>query len=440
MVMNRLLFILYTIVIRVGNIYIFIGSMFSHKLRLLKEGREETRKKLKSLREDVKRKGKITSNKIKHGDLIAEGGTALKSKYRTTVWMHCASLGEFEQGRPLIEKIKLNYPDSYLALSFFSPSGYEIQKNYDKAELIFYLPSDTPENCDSILQTIQPDIVIFVKYEFWWNLINKIVAKNIRIFLIAAVFRKNDYFFKSFFRPFLVLLRNYNMIFVQDKTSADILHKHNVTNQMITGDTRIDRVIQRSKASDVPLSIKEYAEDKTVIVYGSIWESDLNIVIHCIKRFPGFVHIMAPHDISTANVKKLKSLIPTEVCLYSDDKWSGNLLVINNIGMLGSLYSLAKYVYIGGGFQKGIHNILEPAVFRIPVFFGPNHTKFNEATILQQEKVAFSVNNASKIIEIIDRFEQSEAEYVALSKKTSDFFIRSQGATEKTHSFISRYL
>lgn len=443
-VKDKIIFWLYSLAVRAGNVYIFLGSIFSEKLRILKTGREKTWEKLETIALAEKKRTREEKHKKQNETNGSENIECTKSnnnnKYIKKVWIHCASLGEFEQGRPVIEKIKLSHPDCLIFLSFFSPSGYEIQKNYDKADVIFYLPSDTPENCDRLLDLIQPNVVIFVKYEFWWNLIRTLAGKNIYVFLISAVFRVDDYFFKPFFRPFLTLLHSYRMIFVQDITSADILKNNNFNNAMVAGDTRIDRVIQRSKASEVPSAIREYIEDKKVLVYGSVWESDMFLVAECIKKFRNYIHIIAPHDITAANVKRLRKQIPAEGSLYSDEKWNGNILFINNIGMLGSLYSLAKYVYIGGGFQQGIHNILEPSVFNIPVFFGPNHKKFNEAIILQAEQIAFNVSSSKKMVEIIQNFEESGSEYTLLSKKVNDYFKRSQGATEKTVSVISTYL
>ena len=445
--MDRILFWLYTIIVHAGNIYIFLGCIFSEKLRLLNSGRQTTWKTLEKLSlgrekkvDPVNQKKDKDDRRFANVEQTKDGLNIRDVKYGKRVWIHCASLGEFEQGRPVIEKIKLNHPECFIALSFFSPSGYEIQKNYDKADVIFYLPADTPDNCIRLLKLIRPDVMIFVKYEFWWNLIRVLVRNKVKIFLISGIFRKNDYFLKTIFRPFLTLLRGYKMIFLQDKTSHDIMAEHNVSNTMISGDTRIDRAIQRSKGSDVPTAIKEYVGEKKVIIYGSVWKSDMALVLNCIDRFSEFVHIIAPHDIATANVNKLMNLIQAEVCLYSDDKWLGKILIINNIGMLGSLYSLSKYAYVGGGFQQGIHNILEPAVFNVPVFFGPHHKKFNEAILLQAENIAYSVSDSTKMIETIIKFEKSEVEYSLLSKRANAFFERSKGATEKTVSYISTYL
>jgi 3-deoxy-D-manno-octulosonic-acid transferase len=410
--MHDLLFILYTWVVRIGNIYVFIGSFFSDKIGKLNKGRQDVWKKLEN---------------IHHGS-------------GPVTWIHCASLGEFEQGRPLIEMLRVKYPDSHIALSFFSPSGYELQKDYEFADTIFYLPSDMPENAKKIISKLNPKIVIFVKYEFWWNLIRSLTERDIPVFLISAVFRQKDYFFRPFFAPFLDLLKNYRMIFVQDKNSSDTLKHYQINNHMITGDTRIDRVLERSKEPIVDKRIKEYCHNKTVIVYGSVWQSDMPIVEKSIKRFPDFIHIIAPHDISNQNIKKLCSMISSDSWLYSDIDWHSNVLIINNIGKLGSLYAVAKYAYIGGGFGNGIHNILEPAVFGIPVFFGPEHKKFNEAVILSNEKIAFAINRQNEMIHIIANLEKSGIEYQNITEKAADFFSGNMGATEKTASFLYTYL
>jgi 3-deoxy-D-manno-octulosonic-acid transferase len=359
---------------------------------------------------------------------------------KITVWVHCASLGEFEQGRPIIESIKIKNPSCHVVLSFFSPSGYEIRKNYDKADQIIYLPADTPENADLLISKINPTVVIFVKYEFWWNLIRALLQNKTPIFLISAVFRQDDYFFKKLADGFLQLLRQYHMIFVQDKKSAEVLITNKVANHLVAGDTRIDSVMLRHRKNEVPESIRQFAGNLPVVVYGSVWESDMTVVTKIMEHFPHFKHIVAPHDISTANVKAIRANLSWPSALYSDEKFDGNMLIINNIGMLAGLYSLAKYAYIGGGFDKGIHNILEPAVFGIPVFFGPNHTRFNEAIALTNDKSAFAIHQASEMVQILNLLESSPQKYGQLSAKVQAYFNQSKGATGKTMEYIQPFL
>ncbi|MBK9734040.1 MAG: hypothetical protein IPO92_03345 [Saprospiraceae bacterium] len=410
--MAYLLFILYTFGIWIGDVFIFFGKLFSPKLDALYRGRLGTWKQIENF----------------------------SAEYKNACWVHCASLGEFEQGRPLIEKIKLYHPDVPVLLSFYSPSGYTIMKDYDKVEKIIYLPSDLPRHNKKLISMIQPSMVIFVKYEFWWNLIDELLKQNIKIYLISGVFRGDDYFLKSFFKPFLALLGQYQKIFVQDELSAEILKNHGLNNISCVGDTRIDRVIQRSKSYNIPENIHEYCGDLTVIIYGSVWLSDVPIIKSAIAAFPHFRHIIAPHDVSLSNILTFVKAVDSPSDLYSDDKWTHPILFIDNIGMLSGLYKNAKYAYVGGGFQKGIHNILEPAVFGIPVFFGPNFKKFNEAVMFQNHKLGFSVLNGQDLVDSISSFEKDSTKYLTVHHKLQEFFITNKGATEKIASELDAVL
>lgn len=404
-----LTFWVYSLMIHIGNLYISIGSLFSKKLQLLNKGRASTWQKLKDT-------SHLTGKRI---------------------WMHCASLGEFEQGRPLIEKIKKEQPDIAVYLSFFSPSGYEIQKNYEKADVIFYLPSDTGTNAKKLVHLIRPDIVIFVKYEFWWNLNHRLINSGIPVVLISAVFRPNDYFWHLLSRPFKNILKNYTHIFTQDDTSARVLESQGFSNYSVSGDTRIDRVTQRSAQVIQSEEIAQYVNGKSAIVYGSVWMSDMHVVPAAIAAFPDYIHIIAPHDISNKNIHLIRSAFNQPSDLYSEQDWKSNVVIINNIGMLAGLYSFAKYAYIGGGFQKGIHNILEPAVYKIPVFFGPNHKKFNEAVTLTSLQAAFVVDNREKMPDTIKNLDQNQKKYQNIAQILDDFFEKNKGATEKTYIKIN---
>lgn len=404
-----LTFWVYSLMIHIGNLYISIGSLFSKKLQLLNKGRASTWQKLKDT-------SHLTGKRI---------------------WMHCASLGEFEQGRPLIEKIKKEQPDIAVYLSFFSPSGYEIQKNYEKADVIFYLPSDTGTNAKKLVHLIRPDIVIFVKYEFWWNLNHRLINTGIPVVLISAVFRPNDYFWHLLSRPFKNILKNYTHIFTQDDTSARVLESQGFSNYSVSGDTRIDRVTQRSAQVIQSEEIAQYVNGKSAIAYGSVWMSDMHVVSAAIAAFPDYIHIIAPHDISNKNIHLIRSAFNQPSDLYSEQDWKSNVVVINNIGMLAGLYSFAKYAYIGGGFQKGTHNILEPAVYKIPVFFGPNHKKFNEAVTLTSLQAAFVVDNREKMPDTIKNLDQNQKKYQNIAQILDDFFEKNKGATEKTYIKIN---
>lgn len=410
--MSYFLFFFYTLAIHLGNVYIYLGKLFSPKLASMYFGRKQTWSVLETFSQNHKK----------------------------ACWIHCASLGEFEQGRPLIEKMKLKYPQMPILLSFYSPSGYEIMKHYDRVDAVIYLPSDLPSNNKKLIQLIDPSMVIFVKYEFWWNLLNVLTQKEINVFLVSAVFRSGNYFFSPLFRPFLSILAKYQQIFVQDENSSHILSQHNIINYTISGDTRVDRVIQRSKSAEIPENIMNYCASTTTIVYGSVWMTDMFVVANCIKKFPEMMHILAPHDISMSNIQKIRSAINVPSDLYSDCEWHQKVMIIDNIGMLGGLYQIAKYAFVGGGFQNGIHNILEPAVFKLPVFFGPNFKKFNEALYLTNKELAFTVNKSLEMTEMIHALEQDHSACQAISDGLSQYFYQNKGATDDILSIIDPYI
>lgn len=410
--MSGLLFSLYAFIVWLGDLYIKIGKYFSVKLRLLSEGRSETMAKLQTF----------------------------SSHHQGAVWVHCASLGEFEQGRPVIEKIKELQPSKPLILSFFSPSGFEVRKDYHLADIVVYLPSDLPVNMSIMVDMVRPSVFIFVKYELWWNLIRKLVMSDTKVFLISAVFRKSDYFFHKLLTPFAGLLRRFEKIFVQDEASYSVLAAHGFTNQYCAGDTRIDRVISRSKQIEIPDKIQSFTATKTSVIYGSVWTSDMTVVNEMTNRFPDFIHIIVPHLVDPAYIKSIQNALPSVTSLFSDKDWISNILIIDNIGMLSSLYAVAKYAYVGGGFQKGIHNILEPAVFKIPVFFGPNHLKFNEAVMLDKIGGAFHINTKSEMAFKISTLEEDVHEYKNVGIRADVYFNANQGATEKIMDYIALYL
>jgi 3-deoxy-D-manno-octulosonic-acid transferase len=405
-------FALYSLGIHLGNLYIFLGSFISPKLKTLYSGRKKTLHDINST----------------------------KTKFHNAIWIHCASLGEFEQGRPLMEAIKAKYPQRKVILSFFSPSGLEIRKNYEWADHIFYLPSDLSSNADKLIHHFQPEIFILVKYEFWWNLLNALSNTKCRVYLIAGVFRKSDYFFKPIFGHFIKILKKFECIFVQDELSRKVLVKNDVKHVNVVGDTRIDRVVTNAANIVLDDQILQFVDDHITIVYGSIWSSDMAIVSDMIKRFPAFKHIIAPHDISFHNIKTICGGLPFRFSLYSDVNLESKILIIDNIGMLSKLYKTAKYVYIGGGFQKGIHNILEPTVFNVPVFFGPKYQKFNEAVDLCAQGASFSIKSPIEMIEKVEYFEKHSEKYIANGLVLKKYFDKNKGSTDKIVAHLSHYL
>jgi len=399
---------IYNLGLSLGHIYIELFRVFVPKLSLLHRGRQQTWQKLEKL----------------------------DTKNKKTFWIHCASLGEFEQGRMLIEKVYIHHPDVYIILSFFSSSGYEIAKNYDKVDEIIYLPTDFVSNARQLIQKIKPDIVVFVKYEFWWNLIQEIQEQKIPLYLIAGVFRNENYFFRFPFSHFAKYLSKYDMLYIQNESSASVLADHDITNYHIVGDPRIDRVVNRSYSTIINDDIYEYCKDKTVIIYGSVWPEDMAILSDFINEQTDFVHIIAPHNIGEDHIRKITKSIKRSFDCYSDDELLHDILVIDNIGMLGGLYKTAKYAYVGGGFGVSIHNILEPAVFGIPVLFGPNHTKFKEAYDLIAIGAGFSINTCQELMAVINNYEQDNQKVKHTKQALKEFFVKNEGATEAIYNDI----
>ncbi len=319
------------------------------------------------------------------------------------VWVHCASLGEFEQGRPVIEAIKANHPEYKILLTFFSPSGYEIRKNYPGADYIFYLPLDTPGNAQRFVEAVKPEIAIFVKYEFWLNYLDCLRTAGCRTFIISAIFRRDSVFFKWYGGIFRRALQGFEKLFVQDENSKELLAGIGIENVAVSGDTRFDRVADvRKSAVPVPL-VAGFAEGHKTLVAGSTWPPDDELLLALAERHPDMRFVIAPHETAEERIAKLVSLCPEgKVARYT--KASGGkipegvqILIIDTIGILSSIYAYADVAYIGGGFGVGIHNTLEATVYGVPVAFGPNYQKFKEARELIAEGAATSVTDLAQL-------------------------------------------
>ncbi len=323
-------------------------------------------------------------------------------KSKKVIWMHVSSLGEFEQGRSIIEKLKQKNKDIIIVLTFFSPSGYEIRKNYKFADFIFYLPNDTPANAHKFLDIINPDVVFFVKYDIWYNYLNEIKKRKIKSYLISALFRENQIYFKSYGKWYAKILKSFDIIFVQNKKSQDLLKTININNSIIAGDTRFDRVYEIAVKAPENKIAKEFTSNKFTIVAGSTWQPDEEKLLDLINNFPDIKLIIAPHEIHKQNITRVKKMFAKyNPAIYSDFKNKGNVLIIDNIGLLSSLYKYADIAYVGGGFGKNIHNIQEPAAHGKPVIFGPNYKNFSEAVDLVAKNICFSINNSNELIKIV---------------------------------------
>jgi len=358
-----------------------------------------------------------------------------------TIWMHCASLGEFEQGRPIIELLKIKFPHYPIVISFFSPSGYEIRKNYPLANKVIYLPLDTTTQAKKIINSINPAIVIWVKYEFWWNHLAELKRRNIPVILIAAIFRKSQPFFKWYGQSWRKGIKLFHFLFVQNIKSLELLNSININNAAIIGDTRFDRVKEIADTkTDIPF-IKEFINGHKVIVAGSTWEADEKLFAATINNFENIKLIIVPHDIDPANIIRLKknfnkSLCYSEVINNNTIIQSINILILDSIGLLSTLYQYADIVYVGGGFGKGIHNILEPAVYGVPILFGPNHQKFAEATEMINRGGGFCIKNSIDFTStVMTLLNNNEALFLA-GKNSKDYVLSNLGATEKINDYI----
>ncbi|OFX57809.1 MAG: hypothetical protein A2046_02195 [Bacteroidetes bacterium GWA2_30_7] len=355
---------------------------------------------------------------------------------RKTIWVHCSSLGEFEQGRPIIDKIKSQFSEYKIVLSFFSPSGYEIRKNYQNADFVTYLPLDTQGNAKKFISLIKPDIVYFIKYEHWYNYLKTLYLNKIPVFLVAANFRENQIFFKSYGKWYRNVLNFYTKIFVQEETSVKLLETYNFQNVNISGDTRFDRVYENSlNATDYP-KIREFKSNKFLIIAGSTWEKDEEILIEYINNCKRDIkYIIAPHNINEVNINRIEKQLKISNIKYSQLKDSTQtnyqVLIIDNIGMLSSLYQYGDIAYIGGGFNAGIHNTLEAATFGLPVVFGPKYFKFREAIELIEKQLGFSISNYPDFEKITNQLLDNPELRANINLKSKELIQKSSGATLK---------
>jgi len=362
----------------------------------------------------------------------------------TTIWVHCASLGEFEQGRPIIESIKKQYPSSFIVLTFFSPSGYEVRKNYPLADVVCYLPADTPKQATQFINIVQPDIVVIIKYEFWLNLLKILRERQIPTLLVAAIFRKNQIFFTWYGKLWRNALQGFTHIFVQNQESADLLASINLKNFSIGGDTRFDRVVEIAQQFKAIAPIHQFCNAEKVLVAGSTWPADETLLAQLALINPTWKFIIAPHEIDAPHLTQLEKTFQN-LCRFSNleqlsttDLHQKQVLIIDNIGMLSSLYHYATICYIGGGFGKGIHNTLEAAVYGKPVLFGPKYQKFEEAKALIQHGGAFSVSDASSLQSTFSTLAENAILLKVTGSISSAFVYSNAGATKLIMDYIKQ--
>lgn len=317
------------------------------------------------------------------------------------IWFHFASLGEFEQGRPVLEKLKEQYPDKKIIITFFSPSGYEIRKKYALAEAVFYLPLDTAANAERLITAFNPELVIFTKYEYWYHYFKTLHRNNIPLLIISGIFRPNQIFFKSYGSFHRRILSYVTQFFVQNEESIQLLQTINIQNATLSGDTRFDRVAENAAAPKKLSIIEKFCGNAPVFIAGSTWPEDERLIALLSVSNPEWKFIIAPHEIGVHHINEIENLFPQAIkySTFATDESAAEhqILIIDNIGMLSSLYAYGKIAYIGGGFGAGIHNTLEAAAFGIPVIFGPKYDKFQEAKDLIKIGAAKSISNINEL-------------------------------------------
>lgn len=399
---------LYNITIYIYLYSIRIASLFNPKAKLWVEGREHFFEKLR--------------DKVKNEKNI--------------IWFHCASLGEFEQGRPLIEKIKKHHSKFKILITFFSPSGYEIRKNYELSDYVFYLPIDTSTNAKTFVDIVNPVFVVFVKYEFWFNYMEALHKKNIPTFLISGMFRADQHFFKWYGSWFRKKLIYFNHFFVQNNNSKELLESIGINNVSVCGDTRFDRVFEIAKAANEFPLIEKFIAGKKVLIAGSTWLPDENLLIEIINRKKLDIKIIiAPHVIDEKRIVSLIQQLPSKAIRFStlieENIVNANVLIIDTIGILSQIYRYGTIAYIGGGFGKNIHNIQEPITFGLPVLFGPKYKNFKEAIDLVESQGAYCISNAEDLFFTLQNLLNNSEMHLKSTKICLDYVSNNIGATSK---------
>jgi 3-deoxy-D-manno-octulosonic-acid transferase len=409
---------IYKIALRSYKLLIKAASPFNRKAKLWYEGRR---------------------------DLIVKLQIQLKANRSAIAWFHCASLGEFEQARPVMEKFKIQNPEFKILLTFFSPSGYEIRKNYEGADYIYYLPLDSKRNARRFIEAVKPSIAFFVKYEFWYYYLNQLKKNSIPVISFSAIFRKNQLFFRSYGTFYKNILKKFDRIFVQNEESYYLLKSININNTEIGGDTRFDRVKQIAEHKKSIVIAEKFKGHKKLMVIGSSWPEDMRLLIPFINTSdPELKFIIAPHELHEKELADIEELIRRKSIRFSKANENNidqyDVLIIDNIGMLSSLYQYGEFAYIGGAFGKGLHNILEAATYGMPVFFGPDYKKFNEATELVKLGAAIPVKDLNELNTQFSRLWENEEARTDLANKSREFIGQNIGATDKILSYCKPIL
>ena len=398
---------LYNLIVQIAAFLLKIVALFSPKMKLFVDGRKEV--------------FPVLEQKIKLTD--------------KTIWFHAASLGEYEQGLPVIEKIKEQFPSHKIILTFFSPSGYEVRKNNTVADVTVYLPLDTQKNSQQFLQLVHPDLVFFIKYEYWPNYLAELKKRNTKTYLISGILRKNQLFFKWYGGFYRDALDAFTYFFVQNETSKKLLLQVGKTNVSVSGDTRFDRVAAILEKDNSLGFISQFKDNTLTIVVGSSWPKDENLLVDFINSNTlNIKFIIAPHNIKEEQIQALKNSITKKTVLFSEKEGKNladfDVFIIDTIGILTKIYSYADIAYVGGGFgNSGVHNLLEPATFGVPILIGPNYSHFAEATALVNMEACISINNSKELDEAFKNLIQNDDIRQEKGHMCSTFVQMNKGAT-----------
>ena len=377
----------------------------------------------------------------RRGLLAHIGRTMAAAPAAPRVWMHCASLGEFERGRPLLEALRRQRPELQIVLTFFSPSGYEVRQSWPGADYVFYLPLDTAAHAQAFLDAVRPELALFVKYEFWHHYLRELRRRNITTVAVSAIFRPGQVFFQPWGGFFRRMLGNFTHIFTQNQASADLLRGAGLSRVSVAGDTRFDTVVATASARPRELPVlDDFVSDWVpVLIIGSSWTEDLAVLTPLLARYQNELRfIVAPHEVSEANLLAVEAALPGRTLRYSQAPAAGpdaisqaRLLLIDNVGLLSQLYRYGHFAYIGGAFGKGLHNTLEAAAFGLPLFFGPTYTRFQEAVSLVELGCAFPVRTAEELQLAFGRLFHEEEARLRVQDAALDYVHEQAGATNR---------
>lgn len=370
-------------------------------------------------------------------------------RFQQSIWFHFASLGEFEQGRPVLEALRERYPDNKIVITFFSPSGYEVRKNTPLADAVYYLPLDTRKNARAFIEAIQPKLAIFTKYEYWYHFFNEANKRNIPVYVVSAIFRPGQVYFKWYGGFLRKILSKAEHFFVQDERSRQLLAQASFNNVTVSGDTRFDRVwANAGNPKSIP-GLAEFKNSHKAFIAGSTWPEDEKLIAALISAHPDLKFIIAPHEINEEKIEKLLSLLPygkairySRLTVHPDGYESSphidsRVLIIDNVGMLSSLYQYGDIAYIGGGFGVGIHNTLEAAAYGLPVIFGPNYNRFKEACDLLAIDAGFTIANEDELKKITGKLLDDEVFFSTASRNAWSYVKKNVGATEIIMKYLS---